>query len=78
MGGTQMSSIGSKKPTAKSPLLHPAGVLTSDPRLVDCTQTVDELTFEEATELAYFGAQVGLGGVGGGPVALLVLSGARS
>jgi len=34
------------------------GVLTSDPRIVKHTQTVDELTFEEATELAYFGAQV--------------------
>ena len=33
-------------------------MLTSDPRIVKCTQTVDELTFEEATELAYFGAQV--------------------
>lgn len=35
------------------------GVLTSDPRIVDNTRPVNELTFEEATELAYFGAQVG-------------------
>ncbi|KAL6755316.1 hypothetical protein V8C86DRAFT_3027447 [Haematococcus lacustris] len=35
------------------------GVLTSDPRLVPHTRPVTELTFEEATELAYFGAQVG-------------------
>ncbi|GFH09731.1 aspartokinase, partial [Haematococcus lacustris] len=34
------------------------GVLTSDPRLVPHTRPVTELTFEEATELAYFGAQV--------------------
>lgn len=33
-------------------------MLTSDPRIVQYTQTVDELTFEEASELAYFGAQV--------------------
>lgn len=33
-------------------------MLTSDPRIVQSTQTVNELTFEEATELAYFGAQV--------------------
>ncbi len=39
---------------------HPgaAGVLTSDPRIVPATRPVTELTFEEATELAYFGAQV--------------------
>lgn len=36
----------------------PAGVLTSDPRIVPSTVPVTELTFEEATELAYFGAQV--------------------
>lgn len=34
------------------------GVLTSDPRIVPNTLPVNELTFEEATELAYFGAQV--------------------
>eukprot|EP00195_Chlamydomonas_chlamydogama_P005756 CAMPEP_0202902490 /NCGR_PEP_ID=MMETSP1392-20130828/16885_1 /ASSEMBLY_ACC=CAM_ASM_000868 /TAXON_ID=225041 /ORGANISM="Chlamydomonas chlamydogama, Strain SAG 11-48b" /LENGTH=481 /DNA_ID=CAMNT_0049589263 /DNA_START=346 /DNA_END=1791 /DNA_ORIENTATION=+ len=34
------------------------GVLTSDPRIVSNTLPVNELTFEEATELAYFGAQV--------------------
>ncbi|EFJ51395.1 hypothetical protein VOLCADRAFT_87637, partial [Volvox carteri f. nagariensis] len=34
------------------------GVLTSDPRIVPSTRPVTELTFEEATELAYFGAQV--------------------
>ncbi|KAG2433287.1 hypothetical protein HXX76_008354 [Chlamydomonas incerta] len=34
------------------------GVLTSDPRIVPSTKPVNELTFEEATELAYFGAQV--------------------
>jgi len=34
------------------------GVLTSDPRIVANTRPVTALTFEEATELAYFGAQV--------------------
>lgn len=34
------------------------GVLTSDPRIVKNTQPVTQLTFDEATELAYFGAQV--------------------
>ncbi|GBF88595.1 aspartokinase chloroplastic-like [Raphidocelis subcapitata] len=34
------------------------GVLSSDPRIVKNTRPVTELTFEEATELAYFGAQV--------------------
>jgi aspartate kinase len=34
------------------------GVLTSDPRIVPDTRPVNTLTFEEATELAYFGAQV--------------------
>lgn len=34
------------------------GVLTSDPRLVSDPLPVTALTFEEATELAYFGAQV--------------------
>ncbi len=33
-------------------------MLTSDPRIVPNTRPVNELTFEEATELAYFGAQV--------------------
>ena len=33
-------------------------MLTSDPRIVPSTKPVNELTFEEATELAYFGAQV--------------------
>ncbi len=35
-----------------------AGVLTADPRIVPNTRPVNELTFEEATELAQFGAQV--------------------
>lgn len=34
------------------------GVLTSDPRIVERTQPITQLTYEEATELAYFGAQV--------------------
>jgi aspartate kinase len=34
------------------------GVLTSDPRIVSNTTAVNELTFDEATELAFFGAQV--------------------
>ena len=34
------------------------GVLTTDPRIVSAARTVSELTFEEATELAYFGATV--------------------
>jgi aspartate kinase len=34
------------------------GVLTSDPRIVAGARPVTELTFDEATELAYFGAQV--------------------
>ena len=34
------------------------GVLTSDPRIVDCARPVPSLTFEEATELAFFGATV--------------------
>jgi uridylate kinase len=37
------------------------GVLTSDPRIVSNTIPVTELTYEEATELAFFGAQVGGG-----------------
>lgn len=34
------------------------GVLTSDPRMVSAAKPVTHLTFDEATELAYFGAQV--------------------
>eukprot|EP01023_Acetabularia_acetabulum_P042533 TRINITY_DN4210_c0_g6_i1.p1 TRINITY_DN4210_c0_g6~~TRINITY_DN4210_c0_g6_i1.p1 ORF type:complete len:563 (+),score=97.84 TRINITY_DN4210_c0_g6_i1:41-1690(+) len=34
------------------------GVLTGDPRVVENAKPVKMLTFEEATELAYFGAQV--------------------
>jgi uridylate kinase len=34
------------------------GVLSSDPRIVSDAQPVNELTYEEATELAFFGAQV--------------------
>ena len=34
------------------------GVLTSDPRIVDAARPVTSLTFEEATELAFFGATV--------------------
>lgn len=34
------------------------GVMTTDPRIVSEARTVSELTFEEATELAYFGATV--------------------
>jgi uridylate kinase len=33
------------------------GVLTSDPRLVRDARVIDLLTYDEATELAYFGAQ---------------------
>ena len=35
-----------------------AGVLTSDPRLVDNARPVPLLTYDEATELAFFGATV--------------------
>ncbi|HSS18715.1 MAG TPA: lysine-sensitive aspartokinase 3 [Pyrinomonadaceae bacterium] len=35
-----------------------AGVLTADPRLVSHARTVPQLSFEEAAELAYFGAKV--------------------
>lgn len=35
-----------------------AGVLTSDPRIVDNARPVPLLTYEEATELAFFGATV--------------------
>jgi len=34
------------------------GVLSADPRIVDSTVAMPIITFEEATELAYFGAQV--------------------
>jgi aspartate kinase len=34
------------------------GVLTADPRLVQNARTVPQLSFEEAAELAYFGAKV--------------------
>lgn len=34
------------------------GVLTSDPRLVPAARPVPQLTYEEATELAFFGATV--------------------
>jgi aspartate kinase len=34
------------------------GVLTADPRVVDAARPVPHLTFEEATELAFFGATV--------------------
>jgi aspartate kinase len=37
------------------------GVLTTDPRLVERAVPVPFLTYEEATELAYFGAQVSWG-----------------
>ena len=35
-----------------------AGVLTSDPRLVTGARPVPDLTYDEATELAFFGATV--------------------
>jgi aspartate kinase len=34
------------------------GILTADPRLVKAALPVEEVTYEEAAELAYFGAQV--------------------
>lgn len=34
------------------------GILTSDPRIVPNAKTVPEVTYEEASELAYFGSQV--------------------
>ena len=34
------------------------GILTADPRIVPQARTVPEVTYEEAAELAYFGAQV--------------------
>lgn len=36
----------------------PAGVLTSDPRIVKEARPVPLLTYDEATELAFFGATV--------------------
>lgn len=35
-----------------------AGVLTSDPRIVEAARPVPRLTYDEATELAVFGATV--------------------
>jgi aspartate kinase len=34
------------------------GILSSDPRLVSTAVPIDEVTYDEASELAYFGAQV--------------------
>ncbi|PIN86386.1 hypothetical protein COV19_05200 [Candidatus Woesearchaeota archaeon CG10_big_fil_rev_8_21_14_0_10_44_13] len=34
------------------------GILTSDPKIVKNAVTIDEISFEEAAELAYFGAKV--------------------
>jgi aspartate kinase len=34
------------------------GIMSSDPRLVDSAKTIPELSFDEASELAYFGAKV--------------------
>ncbi len=34
------------------------GILTADPRVVDCAGTVTQLSYAEAAELAYFGAKV--------------------
>src|SRR5690606_13523517 len=34
------------------------GVMTVDPRLVPGARTLENLSYEEATELAYFGAKV--------------------
>ena len=34
------------------------GVLTADPRLVPDAQTIPEISYREAAELAYFGAKV--------------------
>jgi len=34
------------------------GILTADPRIVDETKIIDEITFREAAELAFFGAKV--------------------
>jgi bifunctional aspartokinase / homoserine dehydrogenase 1 len=35
-----------------------SGVLTADPRLVPSARTLDAISYDEATELAYFGAKV--------------------
>ena len=35
-----------------------SGILSTDPRVVDAATTLPELTFEEAAELAFFGAKV--------------------
>ena len=50
-------------PHAPPLIFDNAGVLTSDPRICQATVPVKQLTFEEATELAYFGAQVRGGGL---------------
>lgn len=34
------------------------GIMTADPRLVPSAKPVDHVTYEEAAELAFFGAQV--------------------
>ncbi len=34
------------------------GIMSADPRIVDTAQVVDSVSFDEAAELAYFGAQV--------------------
>ena len=34
------------------------GIMTADPRLVKTAQPVNEVTYDEAAELAYFGAEV--------------------
>jgi aspartate kinase len=35
-----------------------SGMMTADPRTVDCAEVIPEVTFQEASELAYFGAKV--------------------
>jgi len=34
------------------------GILTADPRIVNCARVVDNITYEAAAEMAYYGAQV--------------------
>lgn len=34
------------------------GIMTTDPRLIPSARTIDEISYEEAAELAYFGAKV--------------------
>ncbi|NCN04656.1 MAG: lysine-sensitive aspartokinase 3 [Spirochaetales bacterium] len=34
------------------------GIMTSDPRLIPAARTIEEISYEEAAELAYFGAKV--------------------